>query len=45
MAVLAAPNSAVVPAQAGTQYAAASRFKRRRLWNTGSPGQAGRWHL
>jgi len=26
------------------QYAAASRFCHWRLWNTGSPGQAGRWH-
>jgi len=30
------------PRRRGIQYAAASRFKRRRLWNTGSPGQAGR---
>ena len=28
----------------GIQYAAAPRFKPRRLWNTGSPGQAGRRH-
>jgi len=27
-----------------TQYAAAARLKHWRLWNTGSPGQAGRWH-
>ena len=27
----------VVPAKAGTQYAAAYRFYRWRLWNTGSP--------
>ena len=26
----------------GVQYAAASRFEHCRLWNTGSPGQAGR---
>jgi len=26
------------------QYAAASRLYHERLWNTGSPGQAGRWH-
>jgi len=26
------------------QYAAAYRFKHDRLWNTGSPGRAGRWH-
>jgi len=29
----------------GIQYAAASRFTHRRLWSTGSPGQAGRWQL
>jgi len=27
----------------GIQYAAAPRFNHCRLWNTGSPGQAGRW--
>ena len=27
-----------------TQYAAAYRFKHDSLWNTGSPGQAGRRH-
>ena len=32
------------PAQAGIQYAAAFRFNHWRLWNTGSPGQAGRRH-
>jgi hypothetical protein len=32
----------VMPAKAGIQYAAASRLKHRGLWNTGSPGQAGR---
>ncbi len=30
------------PAKAGIQYAAASRLNHNRLWNTGSPGQAGR---
>ena len=30
------------PRKRGTQYAAASRLYLRRLWNTGSPGQAGR---
>jgi hypothetical protein len=30
--------SLVMPAHAGIQYAAASRFKRCGLWNTGSPG-------
>jgi len=25
------------------QYAATSLLKHDRLWNTGSPGQAGRW--
>src|SRR5438132_6075569 len=29
--------------QRGIQYAAASRFHRSRLWNTGSPGQALRY--
>jgi len=33
--------TAVIPAHAGIQYAAASRFYHHRLWNTGSPGQAG----
>jgi len=28
----------------GIQYAAASRLHHWRLWNTGSSGQAGRWH-
>jgi len=28
----------------GIQYAAASRFDQRCLWNTGSPDQVGRWH-
>src|SRR5882757_4055021 len=28
-------------AEAGTQYAAASRFNHKRLWNTGSPAFAG----
>jgi hypothetical protein len=28
----------------GIQYAAASRLNHGRLWNTGSPGQAGRRH-
>ena len=32
------PKRIVIPAQAGIQYAAASRFNHRRLWNTGSPG-------
>ena len=32
----------VIPANAGIQYAAASRFNHDGLWNTGSPGQAGR---
>ena len=30
------------PRKRAIQYAAASRFNRCRLWNTGSPGQAGR---
>jgi len=34
-----------MPAKAGIQYAAASRFNHWLLWNTGSPGQAGRWRL
>jgi len=34
-------TTAVIPAQAGTQYAAAFRFNHRRLWNTGSPAFAG----
>jgi len=29
----------------GIQYAAADRFHHWRLWNTGSPGRAGRWRL
>jgi hypothetical protein len=38
-----ASASAVMPRfMRGTQYAAASRLKHSRLWNTGSPGQAGR---
>jgi hypothetical protein len=32
--------SLVMPAHAGIEYAAASRLKHCRLWNTGSPGQA-----
>jgi hypothetical protein len=36
----AAPPTVVIPAKAGIQYAAASRFKCRRLWNTGSPAGA-----
>ena len=38
----AAPASLtiVIPAKAGIQYAAASRFYHRRLWNTGSPAFA-----
>jgi hypothetical protein len=28
----------VMPANAGIQYAAASRLKHSHLWNTGSPG-------
>jgi hypothetical protein len=36
---LVTPNSAVMPRlDRGIQYAAASRFNHRRLWNTGSPG-------
>src|SRR5258708_32284015 len=36
-------HSAVMPRfMRGIQYAAASRFKHKHLWNTGSPGQAGR---
>jgi len=31
----------VIPAQAGIQCAAASRFNHCRLWNTGSPAFAG----
>jgi hypothetical protein len=31
----------VIPAQAGIQYAAASRFYPCHLWNTGSPAYAG----
>jgi hypothetical protein len=34
--------SLVMPAKAGIQYAAASRLKHNRLWNTGSPDQVGR---
>jgi len=41
----AAAPEVVVAAYAGIQYAAASRFNRYRLWNTGSSGQAGRWQL
>jgi len=37
-----APTDGVIPAQAGIQYAAAYRFNHKRLWNTGSSGQAGR---
>ena len=33
-----ASSQVVIPANAGIQYAAASRFDHRRLWNTGSPG-------
>ena len=36
-----APRIGVIPAHAGIQYAAASRFFHRRLWNTGSPACAG----
>jgi hypothetical protein len=32
------------PRMRGIQYAAARRLKHWRLWNTGSPGQAGRRH-
>src|SRR6266849_7814585 len=40
-----ASSSTVMPRfMRGIQYAAASRFKHDRLWNTGSPGQAGRRH-
>jgi len=31
------------PRKRAIQYAAAFRFYRYRLWNTGTPGQAGRW--
>jgi hypothetical protein len=34
--------SVVMPAKAGIQYAAASQFEHRCLWNNGSSGQAGR---
>jgi hypothetical protein len=34
-------HTAVIPAQAGIQYAAAYRFNHQRLWNTGSPAFAG----
>jgi len=34
----AEPNTPVIPAKAGIQYAAAYRFNHWRLWNTGSPG-------
>ena len=37
---IAAPHNAVIPAKAGIQYAAASRFYYWRLWNTGSPAGA-----
>ena len=36
-----APCSTVIPAHAGIQYAAASRFNHQRLWDTGSPACAG----
>jgi len=39
------PCSRHAPRRRGIQYSAASRFDRCRLWNTGSPGQAGRWRL
>jgi len=39
----AAPIAAVIPAEAGIQYAAASRLHHKLLWDTGSSGQAGRW--
>jgi hypothetical protein len=32
----AAPQTVVIPAKAGIQYAAASRLNHQRLWNTGS---------
>jgi hypothetical protein len=35
-------RTVVIPAQAGIQYAATFRIDRRRLWNTGSFGHAGR---
>jgi len=38
----ARPHTAVIPAHAGIQYAAAYRFNHWRLWNTGSPAQAHR---
>src|ERR1700739_2033453 len=37
----AAPQTVVIPAKAGIQYAAAFRFYHERLWNTGSPAFAG----
>jgi hypothetical protein len=36
-----ATHTTVIPAKAGNQYAAASRFNHWRLWNTGSPAFAG----
>jgi len=37
-------SSAVMPAQAGIQYSRGLSLEHCRLWNTGSPGQAGRRH-
>ena len=36
------PQKVVIPAKAGIQYAAAVAIEPKCLWNTGSPGQAGR---
>jgi len=36
--------SAVMPAKAGIQYSRGVSVEHSRLWNTGSPGQAGRRH-
>jgi hypothetical protein len=38
----ALPTLVVTRLDRVTQYAEASRLNRRRLWNAGSPGQAGR---
>ncbi len=39
------PQRCRPPRKRGTRYAAAYRFNHRGLWNTGSPGQAGRRQL
>jgi len=42
---VSAPFAVIVRLDRTIQYAAAYRFRHKCLWDTGSPGQAGRWRL